>query len=275
MSAGRLVLPGAKLFYTVEGSGTPILLIHGWTSDQNDWSIQIPLLISLGFSVIAFDHRGHGHSTVDADSTSFDPPTLAKDAVELLTHLGIGRGNEAIIMGHSLGGLVANEICFRYPEYVRGVVLVDPAYEMPVKDLDYVTQLLTKDIENCPLAASNFLDSDNIFPPQTPVWLRPWLKRKILGDDPRVVASTFMQMASYLGQSESEYLKKTKKRDFPRLVTCALETSVDIERQAGLDNSFDRVELIPAGHFHFIVEADRFNAILQDWLRQNGFIGSV
>lgn len=273
MSTGRLALNGTKLFYTVEGSGIPVLLIHGWTCDQNDWVFQIPFLTSLGFSVVSFDLRGHGRSTFDYDSV-FDPLTLAHDAIALLSHLGIGHGNKAIVMGHSLGGVVANEIAFRFPEYVRGVVLVDPAYEMTVEALDHVKQLLMEDIEKHPQTVTDFWDEANVYPPDSPRWLKAWQKRRTWGTDPRVITAVFDEMASYLGQSGVEYLSRTKKRDIPRLVTCALNTSVEIELGAGIDNSFDRVELVPAGHFHFIVEADKFNSILKDWLAEWHFLGS-
>ncbi|KAJ5812676.1 hypothetical protein N7474_008977 [Penicillium riverlandense] len=242
MSGDRLSLKGTELFYTVEGSGSPVLLIHGWTCDQNDWAFQIPYLISLGFSVIGLDLRGHGRSTFNYDSV-FDPLTLANDAIALLSHLGIGRGNEAIVMGHSLGGVVANEIAFRHPEYVRGIVLVDPAYEMPAAALDHFNQLLKKNIDKCPETVTDLWNTANLYPPNTPVWLKPWQRRRTWGTNPRVVTASFDQMASYLGQSGVEYLNKTKKRDIPRLVTCALNTSVEIEMEAGMDSSFDRVEL--------------------------------
>ena len=272
MSGERLALEGTELFYTVEGSGIPVVLIHGWTCDQNDWAFQIPFLTSLGFSVIGFDLRGHGRSTFNDDS-GFDPLTMANDAVALLSHLGIGRGNEAIVMGHSLGGVVAHEIAFRHPEYVRGVVLVDPAYEMTAEALDQFSRLL-KGSENSPQVVTDLWNKANLYPPNTPVWLKPWQRRRTWGMNSRVVTASFNQMASYLGQSGVEYLNKTKKRDIPRLVTCALNTSVEIELEAGIDKSFDRVELVPAGHWHFIVEASRFNSILQDWFTERRFIGS-
>jgi pimeloyl-ACP methyl ester carboxylesterase len=271
MSGGRLALHGTELFYTVEGSGIPILLIHGWACDQNDWAFQIPFLTSLGLSVIGLDLRGHGRSTFNDDSL-FDPITLANDAVALLAHLGIGPENKAIVMGHSLGGVVANEIAFRHPQYVRGVVLVDPAYEMSVEALDQFNQLLAKNVEKSPQAVTDLWSQANLYPPHTPVWLKPWQMRRTWGMNARVVNASFAQMATYLGESGVEYLNKTKKRDIPRLVTCALDTSVELELEAGVDKAFDRVELIPAGHWHFIVEFGRFNSILEDWLTERHFI---
>lgn len=273
MSGNRLALKNTELFYTVEGSGAPVLLIHGWTCDQNDWAYQIPYLLSLGFSVICLDLCGHGRSTFNNDS-AFDPPTLANDAVALLSHLGIGRGNEAIIMGHSLGGIIANEIAFRHPEYVRGIVLVDPAYGMSEEVLVYFNQLLKKDVDKSPETVTDLWSKADLYSSNTPVWLQPWHRRRTWGTNPHVVTASFDQMASYLGQSGVKYLNKTKKRDVPRLVTCALDTSVEIESEAGIDKSFDKVELIPAGHWHFMVEANKFNSILQDWLTERQFIGN-
>ncbi|KAH8819323.1 Alpha/Beta hydrolase protein [Xylogone sp. PMI_703] len=271
MSGKRLALDDTELFYTIEGSGIPVLLIHGWTCDQNDWTFQIPLLTSLGFCVIGFDLRGHGRSTFK-DNSAFDPLTLANDAVALLSHLGIGQDNKTIIVGHSLGGVVANEIAFRYPEYVRGIVLVDPAYEMTAEALHQTSQLLKKDIENSPQIVTDFWDEANIYPANTPVWLRPWQRRRAWGMNPHVLTACFNQLASFLGQSGVAYLSKTRNREIPRLVTCALDTSIEIEEEAGINRLFDTVELIPAGHFHFMVEAHQFNSILKDWLVKWRFV---
>lgn len=271
MSAKRLALEGTDLFYTVEGSGRPVLLIHGWTCDQNDWAAQIPFLLSLSFSVIAFDLRGHGHSTFNHGS-AFDIRTLVKDTVGLLSHLGIGDDNKAIIIGHSLGGVIANEIAFQKPEYVAGVVLADPAYQMTADALDQFNKLLQSDFENCPRIVTELWDKANVYPPNTPVWMKPWQRRRTWGTHPHAVAATFNQLAMHLGQSGVQYLKKSKRAGIPRLVTCALNASVKIESKVGIDKAFDSVELLPAGHWHFIVESNRFNSLLHDWLTLRGFV---
>ncbi|KAK8071449.1 hypothetical protein PG997_011652 [Apiospora hydei] len=66
---------GVNLYYSSEGpdEAISVLLLHGWTCDQNDWAFHIPFLLSLGFRVIGMDYRGHGHSSVTDNVTKFDP----------------------------------------------------------------------------------------------------------------------------------------------------------------------------------------------------------
>lgn len=284
MSEGYFAHNGSDLFYTVQGpdSGIPILLLHGWTCDLNDWVFQIPLLLSLllhtsqRFRVIAPDLRGHGRSAVQANITYFDPITLVGDAAALSQHLNISIDNPAIVVGHSLGGVLAQEFAVEHPELVRGLVLIDPSYFFGPADFGNLTEQLQHIPDNAPQLATAWLDNTGVYPPGTPEWLPMWHKLRAWGVEPRVVGETFVQMVEYVGASGSAYLGKLKAKlkAVPRLVVAANPSSLGVEKEAGLNGTYDRVEVLQVGHWLHKADPNGFNALLESWLRQWGYLST-
>ena len=90
---------GARIFYTDAGQGRPLLLLHSWSCDGNDWPWQAPEL-EKSYRVITVDHRGHGHGHGSAPHGSYRLQMLADDAAELLKEVAHGRA--AVIFGHSM-----------------------------------------------------------------------------------------------------------------------------------------------------------------------------
>ena len=107
-----------ELFYEIKGSGEPLLLIAGFMCDRSYWSLLMPSLVSQ-YQVIRFDNRGIGQSSVPDDSYSIEQ--MANDAVGLLDILGI---NKVHIIGHSMGGRIAQEIALLHPQRVRSLILL-------------------------------------------------------------------------------------------------------------------------------------------------------
>src|ERR1041385_3805933 len=105
---------GEELFYMVEGEGTPLVLIHGWSLNLHMWDAQVPAL-SRHFKVIRYDRRGFGKSTGSEDM-SWD----AADLDALLDHLGV---RAAHVVGHSQGGRVALQFARRHPDRVVSLTL--------------------------------------------------------------------------------------------------------------------------------------------------------
>lgn len=109
-----------KLSYSEGGNGTPIVLLHGLTSNKSAW---LPLLPALEAEhrVYAFDMRGHGKSGRAPDN-QYRIHDYARDMIAFLKHLG----TPVVLMGQSLGGLVALVTAAQYGEGVRALVLLDP-----------------------------------------------------------------------------------------------------------------------------------------------------
>ena len=96
-----------------------ILLLHGLASNIHIWDLVAPKL-SIQNQIIAIDQRGHGET--DKPDIGYDFQTIAKDTISIIKHLNL---SNPIIIGHSWGGNVAVEIAAHYPEYTKGICLVD------------------------------------------------------------------------------------------------------------------------------------------------------
>jgi len=88
-----------ELHYTDQGSGRPVVLIHGWPLSGRSWENQVPALVAAGYRVIAYDRRGFGESSQPWNSYTYD--TLAADLDAVLTTLDL---NEVTLVGFSMGG---------------------------------------------------------------------------------------------------------------------------------------------------------------------------
>lgn len=119
-------LPGrGRGFYRyLEGpAGAPtLLLLHGWTAtaDLNWFRLYEPL--SEHFGIIAPDHHGHGRGI--RSRRVFEMEHAADDAVALCRQIGV---EQAIVVGYSMGGSVAQLVWRRHPAFTQGLVLAATA----------------------------------------------------------------------------------------------------------------------------------------------------
>lgn len=109
---------GVRLEYEVAGSGDPILFISGTSLDKNAWGFNLPAFGN--YQCVTFDNRDVGNSTIVKDS--YGPVDMAKDTLGLVEQLDLA---PAHVVGHSLGGVIAQELCLLAPGRVRSLVLVN------------------------------------------------------------------------------------------------------------------------------------------------------
>ncbi len=102
------------------GTGTPVLLVHGLSSNARLWSQVGDALAAAGHPVVAVDQRGHGRS--DKPDHGYDFATVVADLVAVLDELGWER---AVVAGQSWGGNVVAHLAAAHPERLHGVVCVD------------------------------------------------------------------------------------------------------------------------------------------------------
>lgn len=117
--------------YVVEsGEGPPVVLSHGVTLSVRTWFHQLELLPKEGLRVVAYDHRGHGESVLGEAGHSLE--NLAEDLRTVLVRLDL---RDALLVGHSLGGVAVQSFVARYPamvrERVRGIVLLSTLARTP------------------------------------------------------------------------------------------------------------------------------------------------
>jgi pimeloyl-ACP methyl ester carboxylesterase len=114
----ELQVADVTLYYEVQGSGDPLVLIAGTTQDVTGWLLHTPWLSELR-TVITFDHRDVGRSTYVAGD--YTPADLARDAAALIREAA---GGPVDVLGYSLGGAVAQELAIASPDLVRRLILL-------------------------------------------------------------------------------------------------------------------------------------------------------
>src|SRR5690606_17444005 len=108
---------GQHIFYSVHGTGKPLILLHGGINPDSYGSNLAEL--AKHRQVIAVHLQGHGR-TPDTDRP-LRAETLADDVAALIRHLDLGRAD---VMGYSLGSAVALQTAIRHPDVVDRLVLV-------------------------------------------------------------------------------------------------------------------------------------------------------
>jgi pimeloyl-ACP methyl ester carboxylesterase len=259
-------LNGARVFYTDDGprAATPVLLLHGLASDSHDWIWQLPAL-SERYRVIAPDLVGHGRST--ARPGHYGLLDLADDAAKLLEQLGC---RPAVVIGHSLGGVIANALAVERPELVASIVGIDAGLELPTPDL-----AAARANEQRVLGAEGvtpFLKYSGATVLDEPEWFRTWRMRRMVATEPHVVAGCYMALKDDPGGTPwMEYLAR---RHGPVL---ALHRSAE---HAALDDAMfvhpmSRTEIwAHCGHWFHQQFPDTVNEILIDWIERTAALST-
>ncbi len=139
-STGNCATNGINLHYTRTGaSQPPVILLHGLAASGACWAA-LAQALEADYDVIMPDARGHGGSSVPAHGYRYEDH--ARDIVGLIEALHL---MHPILIGHSMGGLVAAVLASRHPGLLRGLILADPTFLSPkvqraVRDSDVADQ---------------------------------------------------------------------------------------------------------------------------------------
>lgn len=121
-----VVLEDVELAVAEAGSGgRPLLLLHGFTGAKEDFADWLDPLGEAGWHAVAPDHRGHGASSKPATEDAYSFQIMAVDAMRLVDALGWGRFS---LLGHSMGGMVAQYMALAEPGRLDGLVLMDTSH---------------------------------------------------------------------------------------------------------------------------------------------------
>ncbi len=113
------IVNGIRLHWVEAGSGPLIVLLHGFPEFWYSWRHQIPALAER-FRVVAPDMRGYNLS--EKPQAGYDIETLTDDVLGLIRSLG---EEQAIVVGHDWGGVIAWAFAARYPNAVRKLVILN------------------------------------------------------------------------------------------------------------------------------------------------------
>jgi pimeloyl-ACP methyl ester carboxylesterase len=114
----QIELHGRRVIYRVAGSGPPVVLIHGMLNSSSHWR-SVALSLASDYTVIAPDLIGHGDSAAPRGDYSLG--AHAASIRDLIAAIGVDR---ATIVGHSLGGGVAMQFFYQFPQRVERLVLI-------------------------------------------------------------------------------------------------------------------------------------------------------
>jgi pimeloyl-ACP methyl ester carboxylesterase len=114
----EIELHGHRVIYRIAGDGPPVVLIHGMVNSSRHWE-QVALRLADRYTVVAPDLLGHGDSAAVRGDYSLG--AHACSIRDLLTTIGIDR---ATVVGHSLGGGIAMQFFYQFPQRVQRLALI-------------------------------------------------------------------------------------------------------------------------------------------------------
>jgi pimeloyl-ACP methyl ester carboxylesterase len=250
-------IDGIKIAYTLSGNGPAIVLLHGWMCNRTFWKEQIHFL-SKEHKVLAPDFRGHGNSDIPEGGYTIEQ--LSEDLAKIMNGLAI---NQAVVVGHSMGGMVAQQFCVNNREYVSGLILAATI----AADLE--DQLISKLImADTPLLG--FRDAflryfKHWFSPDTDPHIVQWIKDQMLRTPEQVGLSLVRS-----------YFRFDLRADLPSLSMPTLIIGAAADGSALPVESKTLADVIPdahfeiiegSGHFPMLESPKAFNCKLKEYLK--------
>jgi pimeloyl-ACP methyl ester carboxylesterase len=105
-----------------------LLLVHGFGGAKEDFADWIDPLAGTGWEVVAYDQRGHGDSVCSGGEEAFSLQIFVDDLVALADAL---QWDRFVLLGHSMGGMVAQLVALAAPQRLAGLVLMDTSHGPP------------------------------------------------------------------------------------------------------------------------------------------------
>jgi pimeloyl-ACP methyl ester carboxylesterase len=266
---------GVQLSYIRQGSGRPIVLIHGWSQCAEEFKHQIEPL-SARYDVIAVDQRSHGES--QKVSYGLKISRLSKDLYELLTELDL---NDVALLGHSMGSSVIwCYIDLFGPEHVSKIILVDQP-PFPTSDPHWAQQELEDSGAN--ITAQQVFDTvgdlrsreaeqvtreiiDKYLTKHATSEMREWIVQCNL-KMPRDFAATLVYNLLH-----TDWRDLIPRINLPTLIISGRASAMPWKSQEWIhrqikDSQFEVFEESEGGqHFMFIENPEKFNRLVMEYL---------
>jgi 3-oxoadipate enol-lactonase len=252
-------LDDATLFWREDGSpdGAPVVLLHALGVDHSLWNAVVPLLPQ-GLRIVRPDMRGHGQSSVPP--APYKMGTLVSDAERIMDLLGL---RDAVVVGSSIGGMIAQGLAAKRLDLVRGLCLANTAAKIgtPATWGDRIAQVHAGGI-----AAIAEPTLARWFPPRTRNTPAAWRIAGVLAEtSPEGYAGCAAAIAG------TDFYTTTAALTLPTLVVAGSadgSTPPDLVREtAGLIRGA-RYEMIRgAGHLPMIDRPEEFARLLAEFLR--------
>jgi 3-oxoadipate enol-lactonase len=251
--------------------GRGLLLVHGFTGGRVDFADHLDALAEAGWWVVAPDLRGHGDSWHPEEESDYSFEHFAGDMWSLVDALGWDR---VVLLGHSMGGMIAQVAATTRPEALDGLVLMDTTHG-PL-EIDRDLALLGAELvrEGGMAAVKEALDAmEGDGPLGTPANERLLAERpgyrelgdqKFLGSSPAMYASMIGQMID-----QADRLQHLADVSVPTLVIVGEQDTPFVAPSQAMAAAVPgaRLEVIAdAGHSPQFENADAWRAVMLDFL---------
>ncbi len=245
-------------FEKTDGGAPPVVMVHGWCCDHTYFAPQAEHFANLGHCVVAPDLRGHGRS--DKPHQAYTMQVFADDVAGLCGELKLPK---PIVVGHSMGGIVAFDLAARYPDLPRAIVMLDSAVVLPAAARAGIPRFLeTLRGPNYAAAVRDFVAAVLFIPTDDPA-------RKVRILDGMAGASQHMMISAYQGLAEYDADEARGRLVVPSLYIAADEPSprADIGRVRELIPQMLYGQTVGSGHFCQLEVPEQVNAMIDRFLK--------
>ena len=255
------ILNHKTVHYTIAGTGHPLVLVHGVGMRAKAWQPQIDFFAK-NYQVIAVNVAGHNGSDCLAEGASLADFVTWFNA--FFDALGI---KQAIVIGHSMGGLITQGFAISYPKKVKAIGLLNMVYKRDSNAKKAViarSQFLSKNESMVDMTLERWFDN---IPSQAPI--KQQVKQYLLSMDKTGYAITYKAFA----HGDDAYVDTWETVKCPVLLLTGekdLNSTPDMSKTLARMIPNGAVKIIPQQkHMVHLTHPDVVNTCITDWLQQH------
>jgi proline iminopeptidase len=268
---------GNNVFYTTNGQGYPMLLMHGGSGLDHTYFRPWLDPLSDTAQLIYYDQLGNGRSSRPQSYEGIGLDTWADEADALRAALGHER---IILLGHSYGGFIAQEYALRHGDHLAGLILSNTAPALDYPEVVAANAMTYGTPEQAQIALGGLSDPSAV--PDDEAWREIWTKilpmyfhnydpeiARAMDEATQYSVGAFAHGFAVLGSFNT--LNRLGEISVPTLIISSRYDWITPPQQGGerLHTAIPNSELVVfenSGHFPFIEEQDAFLSTVRNWL---------
>lgn len=255
-----LYLNDFKLYYEIEGDGLPLIFLHCWTGNHKFWKYQVNYF-SKKYKCITVDFPGHGNSDRIEEYT---PEIFSEYIYKLIKKLNLG---EFVLVGHSLGGMVALYLAVHHPHNIKALVLTDTSAKIRKYILQDVSTFFGVNAGYfAPSIGKKIVIDFAGVHPFCKREIRTFIKEEVIKVPNTIVVKVLKGIRNF------DILEKLRKIDIPTLIIVGdFDLLTDIRHSLTLYRNIknSQLKIIKfSGHMTPIEKAEEFNKAVENFLKK-------